>query len=631
MNLFFSALVLFASLSGNPARVVSNVANSWPHTASGGFSTPTGDGFDVTYSDGTVSALFGAHSYGDATSLALRAPIVGGTSVPDGTGYWLVGFDGGIFTYGHARFYGSTGAQQLNQPVFSMASTADGRGYWLVARDGGIFTFGDAKFHGSAGGIRLQQPIVGMTTTASGNGYRLVAADGGIFDYGDAKYYGGLPGLGISANDVVGMAPTPTSKGYWIVRKGGQVYPFGDATRFGGYQPTTCDSVIAIFSNPSAPGYRLVTSNGATIPFGTAPGGSRMTGQQRTCVAQTYCGTGFTSAAAYQAAFNVRGPLWDGADGAEPVDLGDGRRLWLWGDTYSGPTTDTSIIVQAFLRNSISVQQGNCMEFRLGGVVGGVNDYFKRPGATEWYWPDGGIADPAHNVVYLSSMHAIFDHVGDGFNYRLVRNEILTVDYHSLQLIKATPMPTGGGLQWGTTMMQHGGYDYIYANAPGAKQYVARALPQHLLDGQWEFWTGSTWSANGASVAPMTFKYFSKNPDVGPYAAITVYPYGNGYIASAKRCDLICPDLTAWYSPTAAGPWYAVNSNSGKIATTGVAAGLVPYGGHMVPAATPSGFIGVWSVNRQQGDSNAKYVYGGRSGELTNLPSPSTLATDFPS
>jgi hypothetical protein len=631
VNLFFSAVLLFASLSGAPARMVSNVANSFPHNATGGFSTPTGDGFDVTYADGTVSPQFGAHSYGDATTLALHAPIIGGTSIPDGTGYWLVALDGGMFTYGHAHFYGSTGSLRLNQPVFSMASTASGHGYWLVARDGGIFTFGDAKFHGSAGGIPLQQPIVGMTTTSTGNGYRLVAADGGIFDYGDAKYYGGLPGLGLAVNDVVGMAPTPTSKGYWIVRKGGQPYAFGDAQKFGSYKPTTCDSVIAIFSNPSAPGYRLVTTGGATIPFGNAPGGTHMTGRQRTCVAQTYCGSGFTSAAAYQAAFNVRGPLWDGADGAEVVDLGDGRRLWLWGDTYSGPTTSTSIIVQAFLRNSISVQQGNCMEFRLGGVINGVNDFVPRPGPTEWYWPDAGIADPAHNVVYLAAMHAIIADGGDGFHWRIVRNEILTLDYHSLQLIRATPMPTAGGLLWGTAMMQSGGYDYIYANQPGAKQYVARALPQHLLDGQWEFWTGSTWSPNGADVRPMTFMYFSGNPDVGSYSGITVLPYGSGYIASAKRCDLICTDLTAWYSPTPAGPWRAVNSNSGKIATTGAAAGLVVYGGHMVPAATPSGFIGVWSVNRQHGDSNALYVYGGRTGELTNLPSPSTLATDFPS
>ncbi len=633
MNLFVSTVMLLVSLSGAPAQTVSTaaVANSWPHTATGGFSTPSGDGFDVTYADGTVSPQFGAHSYGDATTLALHAPIVGGTSVPAGTGYWLVGFDGGIFTYGSAHFYGSTGAQQLNQPVFSMAATASGHGYWLVARDGGIFSFGDAKFYGSAGGIRLVQPIVGMTTTPSGHGYRLVAADGGIFDYGDAKYYGSLPGLGLHVSDVVGMAPTPTNKGYWIVRKTGDTYAFGDAAYYGNYHPTTCDSVISIFSNPSAPGYRLVTNNGATIPFGTAPGGIHMTGQQRTCNAQTYCGSGFKSAAAYQTAFDVRGPVWDGADGAEVVDLGDGRRLWLWGDTYSGPTTATNIIVKAFSRNSIAVQQGNCFEFRLGGATNGYFDYFPRPGPTEWYWPDAGIADPAHNVVYLAAMHAITASGVDGFHWRVVRNEILTLDYHSLQIISAKPMPTAGGQLWGSAMMQSGGYDYIYANAVGAKQYVARALPQHLLDGQWEFWTGSAWSSSSASLHPMTFKKFDRSSGNTPTPGITVYPYGSGFIASAKQCDLICPDLSAWYGPTPAGPWYAVNSDGGQVATTTGGAGLVVYGGHMVPAATSSGFIGVWSVNRQQGDSTLKYVYGGRTGELTNLPTPSTLATDFPS
>jgi len=589
MNVWFTAMMLIASLSGAPAQTVSTVANSWPRSATGGFSTPTGDGFDVTYADGTVIPQFGAHSYGDASRIALHAPIIGGSSVPSGTGYWL------------------------------------------VARDGGIFTYGDAHFYGSAGSIQLAQPITGITTSPSGHGYRLVATDGGIFDYGDAKYYGGLPGLGLHVSDVVGMAPTPSNKGYWIVRSGGQLYAFGDAQYFGNYAPATCDSVIGMFTNPSAQGYRLVTAGGATIPFGTAPGGTRMTGLQRSCVAQTYCGSGFTNAAAYQTAFDVRGPYWDGADGAEMVDLGDGRRLWLFGDTYSGPTTATNIIVQAFSRNSIAVQQGKCLEFRLGGTPGGITDYFKRPGVTEWYWPVAGLADPAHNVVYLSAMHAIIADGTDGFHWRLVRNEILTLDYHSLQLLRATPMATGGGLLWGTSMTQSGGYDYVYANAPGAKQYVARAVPQHLLDGQWEYWTGTTWSTNGANVHPMTFKLFDRSADVGSYSGVTVSPYGSGFIASAKRCDLICTDLSAWYSPTAAGPWYAVNSDQGRIATTGHAAGLVVYGGHMVPIASASGWMGVWSVNREHGNSTAKYAYGARAGELTNLPSSSTLATDFPS
>jgi hypothetical protein len=386
-----------------------------------------------------------------------------------------------------------------------------------------------------------------------------------------------------------------------------------------------------MFTNPSAQGYRLVTAGGATIPFGTAPGGTRMTGLQRTCASQTYCGGGFTNAASVESALDVRGPLWDGADGAEMVDLGDGRRLWLFGDTYSGPTTSTNIIVQAFLRDSIAVQQGKCFEFRLGGVPDGINDYFKRPGPTEWYWPVGGLADPAHNLVYVSAIHAIIAGGASGFHWRVLRYEILKLDYHSLQLVGATPVPTAGGLLWGTSLMQSGGFDYIYANAPGAKQYVARALPQHLLDGQWEYWTGTTWSTNGAAVHAMTFKAFDRSADLGPYPGVTVFPYGSGFLASAKRCDLICDDLSAWYSPTPEGPWYAVNSAGGRVATTVAAKGLVVYGGHIVANAGTSGLIGVWSVNREQGDSTLKYVYGSRAGALTNLPSPATLATDFPS
>ena len=286
MRRVFLGLVALAlaivGLSLAESRAASAATNSWPHVAVNGFSTTSGAGFWLAYANGAVSVAGNAHSYGDASRLRLKGPVIGGAVSPSDAGYWLVATDGGIFSFGSARFYGSTGTRRLAQPVFSMAASRTGHGYLLVARDGGIFAFGDAPFYGSLGGRKLNKPIVGMTRSPSGRGYRMVGGDGGTFSFGDAPYLGSLPGLGIHVSDVVGMAPTPTNKGYWVVRRGGQLYAFGDAHYFGNYNPG-CDPVAAIFANPKSQGYRLVTQSGATIPFGTAPGGSARTGVPKPC------------------------------------------------------------------------------------------------------------------------------------------------------------------------------------------------------------------------------------------------------------------------------------------------------------------------------------------------------------
>jgi hypothetical protein len=606
-----------------PVASAGAAGNVWPRRAMGGFSTPKGAGFWITYANGAVSPVGSAKNFGDSSSLGLVGPMQGGASTPKGDGYWLVGYDGGVFTHGAAHFYGSMGGHVLNQPIFSMSSTASGRGYWLVARDGGIFSFGDAHFHGSAGNMHLNQPITGITRSPSGRGYRMVATDGGIFSFGDTPFYGSLPGKGIHVSDVVGMAPTPTNKGYWIVRRDGSTYAFGDAHYYGNYTTFTCDPVTGIFSNPSAPGYRIVTQNGATIPFGTAPGGSAMTGSPKPCATQRACVPALKTAADYQTLLNTRGPLWDGGDGAAVVDLGNSRRLWLFGDTYSGPTDDKFVLPgYSFLRNSVAVEDGPCMEFRLGGIPTALDDYIPRPAAADWYWPLDGIVDQAKNVVLLSALRVTASDGAPGFRWKVVRTEIITLDLRSLAYRGATPLPAGAGLQWGSSMLDVGGTIYIYADNLG-DQYVARTTMAHLTDGHWSYWNGTSWSTQASAARPMRFRGRNGEPDTSPGPAPTIEPYGTGYLASAKRCDVLCDDLTAWYSPTPSGPWRAVNAQQGRVGITGAALGLVVYGGHMVPSR--GGWLNVWSVNRTN-NSMAKYVYGPRVAATQNLPTAAFLA-----
>ena len=99
--------------------------------------------------------------YVASTDLAPLAPQIVYTGIaptPSGNGYWLVDSSGTVHPFGNAGSYGSMAGTTLNAPINHLVPTTDGGGYWMVAADGGIFAFGDAPFYGSMGGKPLNAP-----------------------------------------------------------------------------------------------------------------------------------------------------------------------------------------------------------------------------------------------------------------------------------------------------------------------------------------------------------------------------------------------------------------------------------------------------------------------------------------
>ena len=490
-----------------PAPHALAAGNPWPHRAMGGFSTPKGQGFWITYADGGVTPVGTAHDFGNSSSLRLVGPMQGGASTPKGDGYWLVGWDGGIFTHGGAHFYGSMGGHVLNQPVFSMTPTRrDAATGWSRATAASSRS-ATRTSTAPAGHLPLNQPVTGITRSPSGRGYRMVAADGGIFSFGDAPVLRKHAGQGHSRlrrrrhgtharqQGLLDRAPRRLDvriRQRALLRQLHHVH----------VRPVT-----GIFSNPTAPGYRLVTENGATIPFGAAPGGSSVTGSPRPCATQLSCVPSLKTAADYQnVAATHAGPVWDGGDGAAVVDLGNSRRLWLFGDTYSGPT-DANVRasrVQPFYATPSPSSTAGAWSSGSAGSPARSTTTFPDPAPADWYWPMDGVVDAANNVVQLSALHVDrVEAATAGYRWRVVRTEILTLDLRSLAFRSATPLPTGTGLQWGSSMIDVGGTIYIYAHNL-SDQYVARTTMAHLTDGQWSYWTGSSWSTNSSAARPMS-------------------------------------------------------------------------------------------------------------------------------
>jgi len=175
----------------------------------------------LTDAVGTVSARGGAAFFGDASGIALRAPIVDIAALADGSGYWILGADGGVYAFGAAGFFGSVAHLDLAAPATAIVASPGELGYWIVAQDGGVFALGEAKFAGAASGFVLAEPIVDLAATEAG--YWLLGRDGGVFSFG-TLFYGSLGGSGQRVAEIVGSAD---GGGYTVVGLNGRLSSFG--------------------------------------------------------------------------------------------------------------------------------------------------------------------------------------------------------------------------------------------------------------------------------------------------------------------------------------------------------------------------------------------------------------------
>ena len=75
-------------------------------------------------------------------------------------------------------------------------------------------------------------------------------------------------------------------------------------------------------------------------------------------------------------------------DGGAPVDLGDGRTLWLFADTWTGYIRNGAMVPPYHsVHNAFVVQSGGCLTPILGGSHGARTDLIPlRPGSSTGRW-----------------------------------------------------------------------------------------------------------------------------------------------------------------------------------------------------------------------------------------------------
>ncbi|HKP58275.1 MAG TPA: DUF4185 domain-containing protein [Polyangiales bacterium] len=139
------------------------------------------------------------------------------------------------------------------------------------------------------------------------------------------------------------------------------------------------------------------------------------------------------------ARFRSQGESWLGADSAYSVDLGGGRVLWLFGDTFVDPARDGSRTdgPNFFLHNSLALQtptedtsQYDLTRSQLAFFYGPPRAqvptaYFPETPQADWFWPLHGTRMPDGSLL-LFRMRV--SKVEGGFGFNVVAWDAIAID-----------------------------------------------------------------------------------------------------------------------------------------------------------------------------------------------------------
>jgi hypothetical protein len=161
---------------------------------------------------------------------------------------------------------------------------------------------------------------------------------------------------------------------------------------------------------------------------------------------------------------------WLGGDDAYTIDLGNGRILWLFGDSFIATDDSRDRKKAELVRNSVAIQQGYNpvsaeIRFYWGNINGNPSSFFSDSG-NEWYWPGHGIMLEGKLIVFLMRIcqkNDFFD--VSGWNAAMVENPAASPKNWIIKKLE-TPGSTFGITIGSATVMQQDGHIYAFSVDP---------------------------------------------------------------------------------------------------------------------------------------------------------------------
>lgn len=252
---------------------------------------------------------------------------------------------------------------------------------------------------------------------------------------------------------------------------------------------------------------------------------------------------------------------WIGADGAYSIPLGNGRTLWLYGDTFLGRVTHGRRTDAVMIHNSIALQNGTrapAFHHRTD-ARGRPGAFFPSPAPGHHLWPLHGIRVGAKLWVFLVGITNV--KTGDPFGFRVVDCRMVCVpnpdDDPDRWRAEHTRLPftvpsTHDVLPFGAAVLPIGGDVHLFGTrklpgVPHPELVVARVGSARIGDLRaWRFWNGTDWGEDCNRAAALF-------PGVATELSVTRLP-GSGRWA-AIYSDGITGRIVMRTAPAVTGPW----------------------------------------------------------------------------
>ena len=163
-------------------------------------------------------------------------------------------------------------------------------------------------------------------------------------------------------------------------------------------------------------------------------------------------------------------PRWLGGDGVYSVDLGQGRVLWLFSDSFIATSSANTRSASRIVRNSIALQTGYdpataSRRFFWSASGNGPDAFFIDPNSPKWFWPAHGVRIGNMLLIFLTEIHpgtGGLGFAGSGWKAVAVDNPDATPDQWHVRSLVA---PNQFSLVVGSSVLVIGNYLYAYSHS----------------------------------------------------------------------------------------------------------------------------------------------------------------------
>ena len=249
-------------------------------------------------------------------------------------------------------------------------------------------------------------------------------------------------------------------------------------------------------------------------------------------------------------------PRWLGADGAFSVDLGRGRVLWMFGDTFVALKPGDTRASAAFVRNTVAIQTGYnpshaSIKFYWRTSEGHPSEIFPSEGQV-WMWPASGIRIGRTLILFCTRVAPDSAKNSLGFKavgwaaYRVTNPDEKPTAWTLKKIVE-----NRGNVIMASAALRKDNFIYLLGiSEPEHDLYLARLSVRAADQGKFdrlEWWSGRDWQTAASRRRPLI-------RTVETESSLQRDPLGNGFLEINSQ-GFGATEIVMRHAPRLEGPW----------------------------------------------------------------------------